>query len=278
MYLNTTLAGSENYLRIETWQGNGFQLTICFIRNGNIEVYRGDGNGTGTLIATFTSVYTQYSWNHYQFKIVYDNVAGSVTLRKNGDLVDTFTATGLNTRNTANSYIDEIRLTQPQYWNQIVWIDDFLVSDSSGPTLNTWPGDIRCYALRPNGAGDQTDFTSTPTQANYLSVDEADPDGADYTSANVVGNTDLFAMTDLPSTPAVVHAVVARAIVQKADAGARSGALVLKSGTTVSPGTSTVLLTNWQGLVQAYPTNPDTGTAWTYGTVNSMQAGYKVSG
>jgi hypothetical protein len=278
MYFNRGLYNNDNFFRFELTDATNYNIVVQFMTSGNIEIYRGPGwwTNTGTKIATFNTAFKGFTWHHFQIKVVIDSVNGSITIRRDGDPNDTLSATGLNTKFSSTVNTRAV-LFYVGYVYDTFFMDDLIVNDSSGTTLNTWPGDIRCYSLSPTAAGDTTDFTPTPTQANYLNVNETAPNTTNYNSSNVVGATDLFNIADLASAPSAIYAVVPRCVANKADAGSRSGAIVVKSGTTVSPGTSKILLTTYTGIIQPYTTNPDTDTAWTFSTVNSLQAGYKIS-
>jgi hypothetical protein len=275
-YFDRAQDSSVTFFRIYLYDATGTQATVTFLANGTIQLRRGEPD-SNVVVASFPSAFSSYAWQHFQIKVVIDDTNGSIAIRKNGSTTDTYSATGLNSKGSSTTTIRSMLFFQGWYYFQ-TYMDDLFVNDDSGPTNNTWPGDIRCYSLSPTSAGDTTEFTPTPTQANYLNVNETAPNTTNYNSSTVIGATDLFNIADLPTAPATIHTVVARTVAAKSDAGTRLGAVVIKSGTTVSPGTDKVLSTTHTGVIQPYATNPDTGEPWAFGSVNSLQIGYKVSG
>jgi len=140
------------------------QCTIVLEATGNIVLKRGDQNGT--VVATYTAAMPQDLWQHFQFKVVIDPTAGTFTVRKNGAPTDTFTATALNTRATANSYANSFAWGNGSVSANYFRIDDLLVYSGSGAAPNTWVGDTRAICL-PAVADSAVQFTATPggTQA-----------------------------------------------------------------------------------------------------------------
>jgi len=161
--------GTELDGYIQFTQGGTEQLYFAFAHDGALRIYR-----NGTLIATWTAAFT-YTWFHLQIKIVIDPTVGEIRIRKNGDTSDTFVATGLNTRATANAYIDTFKIGGGNgSQNGGFYFDDVLLFDSSGTSFNTWQGDVRCYTLLPSAAGSVANFTAPSalttlvnTPANY---------------------------------------------------------------------------------------------------------------
>lgn len=392
---------------------------------GNIIIMRGGTNpGAGTVIATYTGAMAAATWNHFQIKIVLDATSGSVEIRKNGNTVNDFTATGLNTSGGTNSVNGVAIFSGTGTTSSLGAIDDLLIFDNSGSTLNTWVGDIRAYTLYPAADTAQKDFTASPTAvthwtgatttaqtinaavgikfaasytgqigtvrttlgaattgnvraylysdsagvpgsllassntlvnpasgnvdfvfpsplnvtkgtnywvfytsdaawnllttggankwsattgqitpttttnspgggsfngaptaivtytftANANAVNESLNDGdASIVTSSTVGALDLYDLDDLPSTPASIMAVQARAITRKSDASARSGQLAIKSGATSALGSAVLQSTSYTALMQQWSTDPNTGAAWTASAINALQAGVKVA-
>jgi hypothetical protein len=113
----------------------------------------------------------------------------------------------------------------------------------------------------------------TPTTNNSL-VNEAQEDGAtSYVYDSNVGDADFYGIAALAVTPASVIAVTTRGFAEKSDAGTRSGAMQLKSGSTTVASTSTALSTSFGWLWRTDTTDPNTGAAWTPTAVNNVQVG-----
>lgn len=253
--------------------GTTVQTTVSFQEDGSIVCFRGDLGGT--IIATFASAFTPQVWNHWQIQVVIDGAVGSINIRKDGDPNNTFSATSLNTQNTADAYATGVRLGS----NSNGWaanFDDFLVFDSSGTVLNTWVGDTRSVLLSPNGAGSSTQFTPL-SGTNYSMVADTTIDGdTSYNYSSTVNALDLFATTDLSSTPAAIYALNLKVVAKKSDTGFRSFAPVLKSGSTTNVGTTVPLASTYIATNQVYMTDPNTGSAWTFSGVNAIETGYTI--
>lgn len=115
--------------------------------------------------------------------------------------------------------------------------------------------------------------------ASWPLVSESQQDAATtYVYSSNPGDNDLYGLAALSVTPAAVYGVTTRAFVQKSDAGARSGAVQLRSGGTTVASTSTALSTSWGWLYRTDLTDPATGAAWTVAGANGALVGPTVTG
>jgi len=113
------------------------------------------------------------------------------------------------------------------------------------------------------------------TTVNADMVNEAQQDATtSYVYDSVPGHADFYGIAPIASTPLTTFAVTTRAYMIKSDAGTRTAAVQLKSGssTVASP---TVVLTpsNWQWAWRHDTTDPATGAAWTAAGVNTINVG-----
>lgn len=136
--------------------GATVQLTICFIEQGahfDINVYRGDrvNNGSAPLIASFASVGLTSQWNQFQIKNVISSTVGEIHIRKNGNTVDDFSATGLNNQSSANAYANGVQIADIAGNGNHMFTTDFAAWDTTGSApWNNWVGDFRIIPLMPN--------------------------------------------------------------------------------------------------------------------------------
>jgi hypothetical protein len=268
--------GAEVYWQLR--DGATAQCTVCFDQSGNITLK--SGGPTGTILATYAGAFSQDTWTHFQVRVVVDAAAGSMTVRKNGQASDTYaSATTLNTRGgTANNYANAIALGSQVNPTSSNRVDDLLCFSGSGVPPNTWIGDVRALCLMPSADTAQKQFTVFPSGTNAGAVDEALANGdTDYVFDSTVGDSDLYDVTDLPTTPASVIGVVSKIYIKKSDAGARSGQVLLSSGGTQVAGTDTVLSTTYVYLARVDAVDPATGVAWTPAAVNALKLGQKVT-
>jgi hypothetical protein len=119
----------------------------------------------------------------------------------------------------------------------------------------------------------------TPTvAANAPFVADMVQDAAvSYVSSSTVGQTDLYGIAPISTTPASVVGVTTRALCQKSDAGTRNIGMQLKSGSTTSNGTSTALNTSWGWVWRVDLNDPATSAPWTPVAVNNLQIGEAVT-
>ena len=106
-------------------------------------------------------------------------------------------------------------------------------------------------------------------------MEELPPSLTDYVYGSVVGNRDLYAMSDLPVVVQSINVVEAIALAQNSDAGGGSLGLTIKSGATVSEATAAVLTTTAAYAAGRWETDPN-AAAWTPAAVNALEAGATV--
>ena len=112
---------------------------------------------------------------------------------------------------------------------------------------------------------------------NAECVGEAQQDATtSYVYDSVVGHSDLYGIAPIASTPLTTYAVTTRAYAIKSDAGTRTMAVQLKSGSSTVASPTVVLTTsNWQWAWRHDTTDPATSGAWTAAAVNLIQVGPK---
>jgi hypothetical protein len=154
----SVLSGSGVGIYLTLSDGATAQCTIVFRSDGAILLT--SGAALGTTLATYTGALTATStWYAFEIEVVVSNTTGSFTVRKNGNTVADFTATGLNTRNSANNYAN--RLTMGSQTNSIVGLIDDLFWRSDASSV-AWMGDIRCFTRMP-ASDASVQFSRAPT-------------------------------------------------------------------------------------------------------------------
>jgi len=113
---------------------------------------------------------------------------------------------------------------------------------------------------------------------NFSFVNEAQQDGTTtYVFDSTAGDADLYGIASIPTSPASTVCVTTRAFMQKSDAGTRSSAVQLKSGSTTVASPSTPMTTGFSWNYRTDLTDPATGAAWTATGVNNVQIGPTVT-
>jgi hypothetical protein len=121
----------------------------------------------------------------------------------------------------------------------------------------------------------QFSMTYSATPANWQAVAEAQQDGTtSYVSDSTVGHADFYGVGPIGSTPSSVIAVTTRGYVQKSDAGSRTVAVQIKSGsTTVASPTLVLGASAFQWAWRTDIVDPNTSSAWTAAAVDAAQIG-----
>jgi hypothetical protein len=113
----------------------------------------------------------------------------------------------------------------------------------------------------------------TPLNAGCVNEPQQDATTS-YVYDSVPGHADLYGIAAIASTPLSTYAVTTRAYAIKSDAGTRTMAVQLKSGsTTVASPTVVLTPSNWQWAWRHDTLDPATGAAWTAAAVNVAQVG-----
>lgn len=226
----------------------------------------------GTVLATGTTQLTLNVWYYLQFKVVIDPTVGSYDLKIDG--VSELTASGVNTRASANSSADHYffgSINAATGAGDVSQFDDFYLVDGA---VGTYLGDVRVDSVFPSGAGSSTQWTPS-AGSNFQCVDEASPnDDTDFVSDGTVGHKDYYAHTALSGT-ASVFGVGAFYRHRKDDAGSRQTRANLKLSGTTSTGTTRTESTSYVSDFDHFEDKPG-GTGWTISDVNSTEIGIEV--
>jgi hypothetical protein len=157
-------------------------------------------------------------------------------------------------------------------------LDDVYLCDTTGSRNNDLSGDVRVTTLRPNADTAQADFTPSSGSVHHNRVSESVADGdTTYVESDTVGHMDLYELTDLPLTPAAIHAVQLATVARKTDAGARSLRAIARSGATTQPGATRTLATSYALYDDILETDPDTTADWTKAAVDALLTGVELT-
>ncbi|USN15479.1 hypothetical protein KIKIMORA_03370 [Brevundimonas phage vB_BpoS-Kikimora] len=247
----------------ETW------ITASIDTNNCISLYR-----TGTLMATATTPLPLTEWKRIEMRVAnIDDVGATAEIRVNGETVISFTG-DLYTAGAKTVYT--VGYHTSTHWR----LDDFLILDSSGSTMNGFLGDIVMETLRPTGPGTTTQSTATGAATPWQAVSEVAPNGnTSYTAINTVGNKDTYVFADSTATSATVHAVVAVTTMKTTGMSPRKVAPVARLSGTEADGTPRAVMidmTTAYRAEQSIVPRPGGGN-WTIAEVNAAEFGWKVT-
>jgi hypothetical protein len=113
------------------------QLTVGINSIGQIAVWRGSLGGT--LLATSSASIGLNVWHYLEAKLTVHNTSGAWNIYLDG--VNILSATGQNTRVSANSYANVFKVTSSGSSGTRAYIDDLYLFDNSGPFNNDVAGE-----------------------------------------------------------------------------------------------------------------------------------------
>jgi hypothetical protein len=257
------------------------QIWVGLNGAGFIEVHRTDK--AGALLGT-SSEHTAIGseWHYYEYKVVLNAAgAGMVVVRLDG--VQVLNLTGITT-SSLTSNVRYLSMFQSSSTGTSAQYDDMYVCDDTDGTAtqgranNDFLGDVRVASLYPTSAGDSTGWTPS-TGANWSCVDETTPSTTDYVSilSTSTGTRDLYNVTDLAASVALVYGVRVSLYALKSDAGAALVKPVLKENgvvtASVAQGLSTAAAAVHGPMIMAKPSD---GSVFAPSDVNALQIGVEV--
>ena len=244
-------------------------LRVRAYNGGNVSVLV---NGTTRITST---AIVSTGWNLIEVHFKMDD-AGIVELRMEGVYQGSWEG---DTKPGADTGLTQFNIS-PYTLSRSVGYDDFCLNDVSGAVDNSWIGGSRIIALRPDAAGDLTQWTPN-TGANYAAVDEVTPDGdTTYVASSTPDQVDLYNLA-APGLPAgaVINRVWVQAVAKKMDAGVDDKvSLGVKAGATTDWSAAQTLSTGYALVTGTdYTVNPDDSAAWEEADLNALQAGIKAA-
>lgn len=229
-----------------------------------------------TLVAS-TPANTIYlnTWHYVEFKVV-SALSGSAVVRVDGATLINYSG---DTRYSTGGTVIPVRLVFPDagaaWWHDDIYLLNG-VADADG--LDDFIGDIRIYALTPNGNGNSSQFTGSDGNStdNYLLGDEIPHSDADYVESATVGHIDLYTMTNLPTTVQSVVAVVPEYRALRTDTDFKNIRRVLRHSAANYVGADRALPATAAHLTEILTRNPGTSAVWTVSDVDGMELGMEV--
>ena len=253
--------------------GATVQLQLGIDAGGRLIVKRGQN---GTTIATSSSVLSVGVWYHVELKATIHPSAGVVEVRVNGSSVGWIPqTTGLNTRNTANNFVNGVLIIGNIAGAQIT-LDDLYVLDTTGVApLNDFIGDCRIETKFPNVAGTFTQWTPNGEAVNFQCVDNNPPIDTTFVSDSTPLNRDLYGFTDLSASFAILAATVLYRA-SKSDAGSRSISPQGKSGLATLTLSAIALGTSFLWYPALFLLDPNGAVPWTLAALNAAEFGQRT--
>jgi hypothetical protein len=266
---SSNIASAANQPIIMMVDGVTAGMQVHINGDGTLTVKRGT-----TVLGTSTNNMSSNTWYYIEFKVVCHNSTGSYELRVND--TNWLSATGIDTQIGSNAYHDVVKFTGSNFTSSIDF-DDIYVCDSTGTRNNNFLGNVKVLAIRPDSAGDDTDWTPD-AGANYAAVDEVVLDeDTTFVETSGSGDQDLYNYGSLAAS-GVIKGLQIVTETRVTDATSFDLNAVIKSGTTEDAGSSeTITSTSYVTHTRVAETDPDTSDTWQASAVNSCQFGIKAT-
>jgi len=257
-------------------EGTTEHVSLRYDNTGHLTFTR-----AGTVLATSTNTFSINTWYHIEVKAtIADSPSGAYEVRVNGSATNWIAATtGADTRNGGTGVISTVRLTNRNTNDTSSTnhrFDDFYFLDNSGSVANSFIGPSRITTLRPESAGNYTQWTGNYAD-NFVNVQDQTQDGDTTFNQTVTdGNIDTFNLDTVQNSTVygVQHVLVVR---QDAGSGKTVRAKTRISGTDYS-GTTTAIGATYIFVLDPRSTSPASSAQWTASEINGAEFGYeKVS-
>ena len=250
---------------------------ILVFANTTSNTYTIASSDSTTWIGTTPSVGNIRDWHYIEFKITFHDTAGSVEVRLNGASTPFFSVTGVKTKQPGQNNIGAIwfgdRDNASLGYGYTFYLDDFYLCDDTGTTNNDFLGECRVETLVPTSDTSTNEFVPSTGTDHFALVDETTSSTADYLTSTIVGQKELFNVTDLSNTPAIIYGVQATAYMGKTNIGPKQAKILVNSNSTESASDAIDLNTSPIAYTMLLETNPDGNIAWDQTSIDAIQIG-----
>lgn len=260
---------------IELLSGTTRVADLNLSTGGILSVIAYDSGNAGHTLCTGTHILSANTWYYIEWKFTIGSTINvcSTTVKLAATTECSFSATSAGNAIAATT-ADGIKIQGPATGNY--YFDDLYINDSSGANNTGFLGDIRIEAIRPSGAGYQTDWTPS-SGTNFSRVNETTEDGdTTYVSSSTANQIDSYAMGDLLTTPSAIYAVQATVVARKTDAGTKVFDILTRISSTNYLSSDMSVQDSYNFFTQIQELSPASGIAWTAAEVNGMEMGIKL--
>lgn len=267
----TSLSGTYSVVTFN--DSTSIQIGIRFGTSGQISVYRGT-----TLLGSSANGYVAINtWYHFEFKVVFSQTAGSVTVRRTtlpgGTPTTIYTLTGVDTCSTANSYANSLLVRaggNTCYWDNIYLCDDLgtMNNDFLGPKV-VWTGS-------PTQDGTYTQFTPYTGTNHTAMVGQIPVDLSGYVASSTAGHRDSYQMSE-PETADNVAGIQITSMCYLNGAGVNTIKPFIISGTvpTITDSAAQTITASYKGYSAIWEKEPIDNVNWDRAKIAAMEVGIK---
>ena len=262
------LEGYRENTLVRFYQNTTENFSIALQSNGAFALYRG-----WTQLGVTEQVLPLASWNFVEVRLVIDSTGNSLfEVRVNEQVWLTVAGDIQASITTCNRLVFYGNYSGIQY-------DDLTICDGTGPSHNTYLGDMRVDTVVPKANGTTTDFTPASGTQNWENLDDIPPDDDTTTNTSTtLGARDSFLMADLPALNSPISGVQLTVSARKDDAGTRQVGIFARVGGTDYDGTTAAPGTAFQMIRHVWAQNPSTLADWTTEDLTTAEFGYTVAG
>jgi hypothetical protein len=241
-------------------------------------------DSTGALVGSTTTILSYDKWYLLEIHALCHTSTGTMTVKVDG--ITELDVTGLNTwsDSAANAFMALVFGRAGTYAvSADMHLDDIAINNTAGEVDDSWCGEGRIIALKPNANGASSEWVGSDVDStdNYLLVDEipADEDTS-YVESSTVDDFDLYNCEASGLTDVTILRVWPEARA-RATIGDGTGKIRLgvKSNTTEAwDAADTALMTTYTQRVigDELLEDPATATTWTPAGVDALQVGVKA--
>lgn len=250
-----------------------FQTGLVLSTAGALQFCRGTA---ATLIGSASSngLIVAGVWNYIEMQVTISNTVGTAQAWVNG--VQVINSTGLNNRNSANAFANQLAIGEMTNNPGPVPIlyDDMYCLDTSTTTPNTVLGDSRIITIMPSGVGAFSQFTPNGATPNWNCVKEIPPDdNTTFVADSVTNDRDSYDY-DTVSFTGNATLVVPWPRLTKDDVVTRTAEVSVRNGGIDTFGPAITVASSYAYVVGGvFLTNPNGGGAFAASDINNTEFG-----
>tara|TARA_R110000772_G_scaffold26388_1_gene68052 strand:+ start:882 stop:1919 length:1038 start_codon:yes stop_codon:yes gene_type:complete len=234
----------------------------------------------GETVVTAAAVFTGSVWEHIEMRVKAHDSLGEMEIRRNGSTV----GSGINLDTFPAGFEGFVTFSIGATHNSMVhYTDDLYVLNTEGTVNNTFAGDTRITALRPNANGLDNNFTPFGAATNFEAVDDLQHDqDATYVEAGQTGAKESynnFDFSDLGISPGTIYGVQVVNAAKKTDAGQLKykdqmivGGIPYDNGAEVIATSGT-----YQMTFMIRDTDPSDNGTWSEAKVAALGSGLEIT-
>lgn len=228
-------------------------------------------SGWDQLISTSVATAAARGWHYVELQVVQGTSNGTLNVRLNGVLAITLSAQD-TTQGGGPLLTAFVGAVPGQPCPATVDMDDLYLADTSGTINNTFLGDVRVDALKPQAPGALNQWTVEGAASAWEAV--SDGDEATAIRAATAGLRQTFDVEALPvmSSPAI-HGVQVTLLARKTDAGTGRVRGIVASGAQTAVSSDINLQEQLAWNTALFERNPNGNVQWTEGAFNAAEFG-----